>query len=108
MPAFNEYNVPNGWLQNDPACHALWYYYLIARRVYEECILDPVVYEGDKDPEYNFQQMFTSTAFAYGVAPERMIKFWSNVDMQCSTMQLPKMPEGDQYRFNKTPEVRTQ
>jgi len=107
MPVFNGYLVPDGFLMNDLACHALWYYYLIARGTYETHILDPIVYEGDKDPEFNFRQMFTSVATSYGVQPEVMIKFWNNIDLQCWALQLPTLPDEDKYRFNVTAEIKT-
>ncbi len=105
-PTFGEYEQPNGWLVREAACHGLFYYYLIARKNFEEYVKDPIVYEGDKDPETNFQQLFSSIALAYGVEPEKMLKFWSNVDLQCDVLKLPKLPE--EYRFNKTPEIRSQ
>jgi len=105
-PTFGAYEQPNGWLIRETACHALFYYYLIARHNYEEHIKDPIVYEGDADPETNFKQLFNSIALAYGVAPEKMLQFWSNIDLQCDVLELPKLPE--KYRFNKTPEIRSQ
>ena len=48
-PTFRAYEVPNGWLKHDQACHALWYYYLIALNNYIEHIEDPIVLEGDPD-----------------------------------------------------------
>lgn len=107
MPSFNAYLVPVGFLIEDRACHALWYYYLIARQTYETHIHDPIVYEDDKDPEYNFKQLFTSVAKAYGVRPEVMCKFWKNVDFQCRTLELPLLPDEDKYRFNQIPEIET-
>lgn len=105
-PTFQDYETPKGWLQHDPACHALFYYYLIARRNYEEDIKDPIVLEGDKDPELNFKQLFTSIALAYGVAPDKMLKFWSNVNLQCDLLKLPQLPES--YCFKHVPEIRSQ
>ncbi len=105
-PTFQAYETPQGWLQHDAACHALFYYYLIARRNFEEHIKDPIVYEGDADPEVNFKQLFSSIAIAYGVQPEKMLRFWSNIDLQCGVLKLPKLPE--EYRFNKVPEIRSQ
>ena len=64
--------------------------------------------EGDPDCVPNFRQLFTSTAIMYGVQPEQMIKFWGNVDMQCDVLGIGKLPDEDCYRFNVTPEIRTQ
>ena len=62
-----------------------------------------IVYEGHEDPKYNFRQLFSSVANLYGVEPEQMIKFWSNVDMQAVTMGFPKMQPG--YRFDSALKV---
>lgn len=105
---FKEYEFPNGWLAKENACHALWYYYLIANNNYREHIENPIVLEGDPDVEPDFKQLFTSIATIYGVQPEMMIKFWSNVDMQCASLEISKLPTNDKYRFDKTPEIRTQ
>ena len=108
MPRFDPYVMPTGFLSPDTPCHALFYYYLAARRTYENDVVDPIVYEGEPDPEVNFRQLFTSIATAYGVQPEHMLKYWSNVDLQCNLLRLPLMPSGDQYRFDKVAEMRTQ
>ncbi len=107
-PTFVPYEQPNGWLIREQACHALWYYYVVAHNNYREHILDPLVLEGDPDTVPNFRQLFTSIATMYGVQPEQMIKFWRNIDMQCVSLELPKLPDKDEYRFNKAPEIRTQ
>jgi len=107
-PTFEEYETPRGWLQHDPACHALWYYYITASNNYREHIEDPIVLEGDPDVIPDFSQLFTSIAMMYGVQPEKMIQFWSNVDMQCRTLEIVLMPMNDKFRFNKKPEIRTQ
>ena len=108
VPAFSTYEVPIGFLAKDRACHALFRYYLSARQMYEDHILDPIVYEGDVSQVVNFRQLFVSTATAYGVAPERMIQFWVNVDLQCDLLGIPRMPDEERYRFNRTPEIKTQ
>lgn len=107
-PTFRAYEQPHGWLLHDQACHALWYYYVVAFNNYREHIHDPIVLEGDKDQVTNFRQLFMSIAIAYGVEPERMVKFWLNVDMQCRALYLPRLPDEDKYRFHITPEIRTQ
>ncbi len=107
-PTFEAYEIPRGWLQHDAACHALWYYYITASNNYREHIQDPMVLEGDPDVIPDFSQLFTSIATMYGVQPEAMIKFWSNVDLQCDTLEIFKMPTHDKFRFNKIPEIKTQ
>lgn len=108
MPIFQQYLAPEGFLVRDKACHALFYYYLIAHNTYETHIKDVIVYEGDPDPQYNFKQMFSSAAACYGVQPEQMVQFWRNVDMQCDLLGLPILPDEERFRFNRTPELKTQ
>lgn len=105
---FNDYLPPNGYLVNEPACHGLFYYYLLARKQLEETEIDPIIYEDEEWPDINFKQLFSSIAISYGVEPEQMLKFWINVDMQCGVLDLPKLPDVDRLRFNKVPEIRTQ
>lgn len=104
---FTQYNMPIGFLVKDSACHALFRYYLMARQTYETHVLDPIVYEGEKDPEYNFKQLFSSVAKMYGVEPEHMTKYWINVDMQCDLLGLPLMPDEEKYRFDRVQEIKT-
>jgi len=108
VPRFDTYIIPAGWLSIDTPCHALFYYYLAARRTYENDVKDPIVYEGEPDPEVNFRQLFTSIAVAYGVQPEHMLKYWINVDMQCDLLHIPRLPAEDKYRFDTVAEIRTQ
>lgn len=103
---FERYIIPNGFLPRDIAAHALFRYYVSARQIYEEIILDPIVYEGDEDPVFNLEELFKTFALAYGTEPERMIKFWPAVDMQCVLLRIPKMPEGDRFRFNHIPNIK--
>ncbi len=105
---FNSYLPPNGYLNEDNACHALFYYYLIAYKTLIETEIDPIIYEDELWPETNFKQQFTSTAIAYGVAPERMVYFWRNVDMQCDVLGMPRMPATNRLRFDKVAEIKTQ
>ncbi len=107
-PTFVAYEKPRGWLTHDKACHALWYYYIIASNNYREHIADPIVLEGDPDVLPDFSQLFTSIATMYGVQPEEMIKFWVQVDLQCLKMELTELPKHDKFRFDKKPEIRTQ
>lgn len=105
-PRFFDYAPPNGFLPYDAPNNALFYYYLLARKAYEEIILDPLVLEGERDPEANFRQLFTSVAIAYGVKPEEMAKCWHNVDMQCHALDMPLLPDEERYRFNRIQEIR--
>ena len=100
VPIFEQYIIPNGLFTPNPVEHALFYYYLNARRTYEEHVLDsPIVMEGDSDPEYNFHELFNSIAGLYDVKPEEMIQAWSVIDRQCEALDLPLLPHEYQYRF---------
>lgn len=105
-PAFPQITSPNGVLDPDPACQALWYYYTIARKNYEEYEKDIIILEGELDPQFDNFQLFKSCAFMYGVAPERMLHFWQNVQTQCAMMGLPDLPE--KYKYRKVAEIKTQ
>lgn len=107
-PRFNIYEAPKGYLTEHPACHALFYYYLIARRAFEENEEDPIVLEGDADPVNDYQQIFTSVATSYGVSPENMVKYWDNIDNQCRLLGLPLMGQSEKLRMNSIPEIKTQ
>lgn len=100
-PLFVGYMVPNGYLGTAPEEHALFYYYVHARKVYEDHVLnEPIVYEGDKDPEYNFRQLFESVAGLYDCNPDGMSRAWDVVDKQAIALGLPLLPMEYQYRFD--------
>lgn len=105
-PAFPQITTPNGFLDPDPACQALWYYYTIARKNYEEYEKDIFVLEGELDPQFDNFQLFKSVSFMYGVQPERMLHFWQNVQTQCAVMHLPDLPE--KFKYRAIPEIKTQ
>ena len=107
-PRFLKYESPKGYLTNHPACHALWYYYVIARNAFETNEEEPIVLEGDEDPVNDYTQIFTSVATLYGVQPEEMVKYWDNIDNQCRLLRLPLMGKSEKLRMNSVPEVRTQ
>ena len=108
MPIFGAYQTPFGFLSRERACHALMYYALIARRTYEDVVLDKqIVYEGHLDDTANFRQQFTSIAMLYDVTPEEMAKHWPAVNMQFDALELPQLPDEERYRFNRPIEIRT-
>lgn len=100
-PFFLGYQQPYGFLDSSREAHGLWNYYLCARNAYETHNFDVIVLEGEKDPEVNFQQLFTSMAQIYGVQPEAMAKCWKMIDLQCVSINLPKLPDEERYRFNR-------
>lgn len=101
LTIFADYIKPNGVFTHEIETHALFYYYLIARRTYEENVLvERIVLEGDKDLQVNFQQMFESVASMYGIDPSAMSRRWEIIDQQCLLKELPLLPNEDKYRHN--------
>jgi len=97
---FEEYMKPYGYLDANKETHALFWYYLNARKAYDKHIdRMEVILEGDKDPVVNFRQLFESIAFQYGANVETMALGWPMVDAQCELLGFPKMPLGYQFRF---------
>jgi hypothetical protein len=96
---FYQYLPPHGFLPKERGAHALFFYYLLARRTYEERILENDVYEGELDSGTNFRQLFESIASMYNVEVYHMANFWEPVDNQCDFLQLPKLPDEERYRF---------
>jgi len=99
--------APLGWLPRDISAHALWYYYTLARKNWEQENVNPIVMIGEKDPEFNYRQLFKSIAVIYGILPEHMVPHWKSVDMQATAMQLPRLPDEERYRFNRPMEILT-
>jgi hypothetical protein len=108
-PVFKDYIIPNGFLTRDAACHALFYYAVLARRAYEENVEGwATQYEGNLSNTTDFFQLYLSIAFMYGVTPEAMQRHWSNVDMQFTVLQIPALPKENRYRHDSVPEFKTQ
>lgn len=103
VPMFNNYERPDGFLcPHDSACHGLFYYYINASKAYKDIICDPMVYEGDEDPNVNFKELFISISVMYGVEPEVMAKHWHCIDMQVKLLgeSMIILPDEERYRFN--------
>lgn len=105
---FESLIIPEGFLDKDKACQALWYYVYLTKeyiaRIKEE---DTNTYEGQLWPEdlaKDHRERFKSIALMYQTTPDKMEKFWSHVDMQCTAMGSPKIPE--KYRFAKIADTR--
>jgi len=109
-PYFSAYVMPHGWLTPQIECHALFYYYLLARKNYENHLLNwEIVLEDQPDPEVcNFKQLFISIARLYQVEPERMKNYWKNVDLQCHFLNLPRVPKVGWIRFDDKPVIKTE
>ncbi len=99
---------PGGWLHPDRACQALYYYALLVMRTYLNERDDPHYEEEGNPGGHRWRELMRSLAVAYGTTPERMIKFWVNVDMQFTADKSEKVPKSDYYRQNEVPEVKSQ
>jgi hypothetical protein len=97
-PIFTQYISPNGGLDSNLETHALFYYYLLARQAYEAG-RDAIVYEGDKDPEFNYTQILKSVAKWYSIDVHNMVNAWKAVDLTCFMHKLPTLP--NKYRLPK-------
>ena len=97
---FIGYIEPLGWLTDEPATHACFYYYLCSRNTYERVELNPVVYEGDADTVVHYDRLWTSIAKMYNVEVGAMAQAWELVDKQCDLLGLPKLPDSERYRHN--------
>lgn len=97
LPLFPDYIIPNGGLTNDRESHALFYYYILAMNMYDK-ETNGVVYEGDKDPEFFYANLFKSIAHMYDIKPDHMVNAWASVDVTCEMYGMPHMPHGQKYR----------
>ena len=96
-PLFLKYMFPNGGLNQHRATHALFYYFLLARKAWEE-EKGGIVYEDDPEPIFDYLQLFKTIARLYGVEPEEMEKCWYEVDYTCFINDLPKLPKNTRLR----------
>lgn len=96
---------PNGVLNSDPACHALWQYAVIVNRRLEEKN-SPQYEDAPIDYMRDLKNTFMSLAILYKTTPEKMTRFWVNVDMQMRLMNSQIIPK--EYRFDEVADVRTQ
>ena len=108
VPIFEQYIIPFGLLTPAPEEHALFFYYVNAREIYEKHIKNTVIQmEDEADLEYSFEGMINSIAQLYGVKVDEMTKAWQVIDRQCDALNLPKLPDEYQYRFGSTPTIVT-
>lgn len=107
MPRYLPYTkAKGGHLDDKPEVHALWFYYTVARLAFEQ------VEQGfeiqldlqQQSTQTYYRQQFESAALAYNVNPNEMCKYWDQIDRQCTAMNLPRLPEGERFRFNTTSE----
>jgi hypothetical protein len=99
-PAFTGHTQPHGALAPHPACQALWYYYLLAKKQLE-LSKETIILEGTTHYPPVYKDLFNSVRLMYNVKPEQMIKFWKHIDRQCEIMDFPSLPQNDSIRFDK-------
>ena len=103
---YTQYEIPNGGLPvNNREASALFHYYVTARATYER-VNTEIRYEHEHEDIVNYNQLFSSVARMYGVEPEKMVKHWAAVDFTCTLHSLPKLPDEEKYRMNRTIEVK--
>lgn len=94
--AWRAQEVPNGFLprfEQEPAAHALWYYYVLTQNALEMRMKD-LRYDDEPVLAFDDFNRVKMISIAYGVTPERMTKHWAAVDMECHRLNLPKLPQG--------------
>ena len=98
-PMFVDQTQPKGWLTHDPACHALWYYYMLAMtarsqvgKSIEDQIIEYDFASGAAPPlwmDKRFNAQIKSIAGLYGVTVEQMQGFWSNIKLETRRLGMP-------------------
>ena len=91
--------APDGFLTNDKACHACWYFYLCAesnRRQVGKSIEDQILeYDAVNNtvPLWNdkrYNAIAKSIALMYGLeSPSEFEKFWVNVRLEADRLDMP-------------------
>lgn len=107
VPRFDNFNMPEGWLTDEPACHALFYYATLCAQ-HEQAVRDNQTYEDELSAEgrgFDYSSLMKSIGQAYGAEPEKMVKFWHNVDMQFDKMGGRRLPA--KYRMVGVPDIKT-
>jgi len=109
---FVDQMTPKGFLTKDDACHACWYYYILAEngraawaggpenQILEHDatgVIDATSPEWPLWMDRHYGQQARSVAFLYALdSPERMWKFWPNVSMEARRLNMP-VPR-DEYK----------
>ena len=100
---FPSYVRPHGYLCEDAACHALWLYYVTARRTWEE-ERNMLTLRLEDEPEpvpATYRNILAGIAPVYGVQPEEMTKHWAHVDRQCDYLEMPRMEDFPALRMDR-------
>jgi hypothetical protein len=89
FPYFPDQTAPKGNLINDSACHACWYYYLLAHKMWAKVGDQFGVLEGNPWLTKHYEQLAKSVAIMYGLNdPSEFMKYWPLIAMECSRLEM--------------------
>lgn len=94
-PRFANRIPPEGYLVDDPACHALWMYYneaIQAKAGVGDSIDDQILLEGMAWLRTYYKQQAETISKMYGVTVERMWQFWPAIRMECARCNYDPPP----------------
>lgn len=102
---FPDYHRPIGGLCNfeqHRECHALFYYAVTAREMYEAHVLGRAIeYEGDASITPMFRRHFEHVGNLYEVLTDIMSHHWHCITLQSQLCKIPILPDEERYRFNR-------
>lgn len=96
---FAAHEEPVGYLTRDKACHACWWYYVLAQQNKEK-VGDSIddqfgVIEGNLWLNKNYEDLARSVCLMYGLdSPDDFMKYWDVVAAEASRCKLP-IPKGE-------------
>lgn len=104
MPFFQSHTVAaGGYLTNDREDHALWWYYITATANVIK-VRDTLVYEGERDIEPNYAQLFQHAAMFYGVDINLLANRWERIYQEMErTNMLRRLSDPDAPPYQKLP-----
>lgn len=76
-----------GQLPKDFGAHALWHYYVKARRALEKIQNEPI-YEGDASPRFHAYAIMKATSFGHQISIPEMVGYWPVVWRQRQALGL--------------------
>lgn len=101
-PYFDELLVgtAEGCLPKEPAAHALWHYYGIALKAWDNSNHQEI-YEGDPDADFHAEAVFKGIAMAHGCNPDDMLQYWSAVEAQAMMLGSERTALPPKFKFNR-------
>lgn len=89
-----------GCLPQDPAAHALWYYYYLATLQYLRAKAN-IVEESELSELFNRERaenILASVANMYGVKSAKMVRFWGEIEKQRKALKMDDALPGE-FKF---------